>query len=131
MLGESLPKETVLAFLCQCGSLLQQLLTRAFCYLSLLRLPCSSNSKETACDAGEWGSIPRLGSSSGEGNGNPLQWTEAWRATVHGVAKELDMTEQLTHTHTEFMKIKPTTCGGYLYLWSPEHGCVRAAMHVC
>ena len=131
MLGESLPKETVLAFLCQCGSLLQQLLTRAFCYLSLLRLPCSSNSKETACDAGEWGSIPRLGSSSGEGNGNPLQWTEAWRATVHGVAKELDMTEQLTHTHTEFMKIKPTTCGGYLHLWSPEHGCVRAAMHVC
>ena len=100
MLGESLPKETMLAFLCQCGSLLQQLLTRAFCYLSLLRLPCSSNSKESACDAGERGSIPRLGSSSGEGNGNPLQWTEAWRATVQGVAKELDTTEQLTHIHT-------------------------------
>ena len=24
----------------------------------------------------------------------------AWRAIVHGVAKESDMTEQLTHTHT-------------------------------
>ena len=116
MLGESLPKETVLAFLCQCGSLLQQLLTRAFCYLSLLRLPCSSNSKETACDAGEWGSIPRLGSSSGEGNGNPLQWTEAWRATVHGVAKELDMTEQLIHTrmHTHTHRIHENKTN---YLW--------------
>ena len=36
-----------------------------------------------------------------EGNGNPLQYSclensidrEAWRATVHGVAKELDTTE--------------------------------------
>ena len=41
------------------------------------------------------GLIPGLGISSGEGNGNPLQYSylensmdrEAWRATVHGVAK--------------------------------------------
>ena len=25
---------------------------------------------------------------------------EAWRAAVHGSCKELDMTEQVTHTHT-------------------------------
>ena len=51
--------------------------------------------KESACDAGDQGSIPGLGSSSGEGNGNPLQYSclensmdrEAWRAAVHGVAK--------------------------------------------
>ena len=55
-------------------------------------LPCSSNGKESA---GDQGSIPGLGRSSGEGNGNPLQYSclensmdrEAWRATVRGVAK--------------------------------------------
>ena len=58
-------------------------------------LPCSSNGKESACDAGDQGSIHGLGSSYGEENGNPLQYTclensmdrEAWRATVCGVAK--------------------------------------------
>ena len=58
-------------------------------------LPCSSNSKQSVCDAGDQGSIPGPGSSSGEGNGNPLQYSclensmdrEAWQATVHGVAK--------------------------------------------
>ena len=42
------------------------------------------------------GSIPGLGRSPGEGNGNPLQYSclenpmyrEAWQATLHGVAKE-------------------------------------------
>ena len=37
-----------------------------------LAFPCSSNSKESACEARDQGSIPGLGSSSGEGNGNPL-----------------------------------------------------------
>ena len=44
----------------------------------------------------------------GEGIGNPLQYSclensmdrGAWWATVHGVTKESDTTEQLTHTHT-------------------------------
>ena len=40
-----------------------------FLWRSHHRLPCSSNSKE----AGDQGLIPGLGSSSGEGNGNPLQ----------------------------------------------------------
>ena len=56
---------------------------------------------------GDPGSIPRLGRSPGEGNGNPLQYSHLensivrgpWWATVHGVA-ESGMTEQLTHTHT-------------------------------
>ena len=46
-------------------------------------------------DAGDLGLIPGLGRSPGGGNGNPLQYSclenamgrEAWRATVHGVAK--------------------------------------------
>ena len=44
------------------------------------------------------GSIPGLGRSPEEGNGNPLQYSclenprdrEAWQATVHGVSKESD-----------------------------------------
>ena len=54
-----------------------------------------SNSKESTCNAGDLGLIPRLGRSPGEGNGNPLQYSclensmdrGAWRATVHGVAR--------------------------------------------
>ena len=34
-----------------------------------------SDSKESACNAGEPGSVPGLGRSSGEGNGYPLQYT--------------------------------------------------------
>ena len=52
-------------------------------------------SKESACNAGEPGSIPGSGRSPGEGNGNPLQYPclenpmdrGAWQAAVHGVAK--------------------------------------------
>ena len=48
-------------------------------------------------NAGDMGSIPGSGRSSGEGNGNPLQYSwlgnptdrRAWWVTVHGVAKEL------------------------------------------
>ena len=57
--------------------------------------PGSSDGKESVCNAGDLGSIPGLGRSPGEGNGNPLQYSclessmdrGAWRATVHGVAK--------------------------------------------
>ena len=37
--------------------------------------PCGSDSKESACNAGDPGFIPRLGRSPGEGNGNPLQYS--------------------------------------------------------
>ena len=57
--------------------------------------PPSSVSKESACNAGDLGSIPGLGRSPGEGNGNPLQYyclenpmdRAAWQATVYGVAR--------------------------------------------
>ena len=55
----------------------------------------SSVGKESACSAGDLGSIPGLGTSAGEGNGNPLQYprlenlmdTGASWAAVHGVAR--------------------------------------------
>ena len=54
-----------------------------------------SGSKESACSAGDLGSIPGLGRSTGEGNGYPLQYSGlenskdrgAWQATIHGIAK--------------------------------------------
>ena len=50
-----------------------------------------SNGKESACSAGDLGSIPGLGRSPGEGNGNPLQYfcpeNSMDRGTVYGVAK--------------------------------------------
>ena len=60
-----------------------------------LGFPYSSVDKESACSAGDPGSIPGLGRSPGEGNGNPFQYSclenpmdgGAWWATVHGVAK--------------------------------------------
>ena len=66
-----------------------------------------SDSKESACNAGDRGSIPGLGRSPGKGNGNPLQYSclensmdrGAWWATVHEVT-ESDTTEQIAHTHT-------------------------------
>jgi len=62
-------------------------------------LPDGSDGKESSCNAGDLGSIPGLGRSPGEGNGNPLQYSclqnpmdrGAWWATVQGVA-ELDTT---------------------------------------
>ena len=58
------------------------------------------NPRADAGDARDSGSIPRLGRCPGEGNGNPLQYSclenpmdrGAWQATLHRVAKELDMT---------------------------------------
>ena len=55
--------------------------------------PGDSDGKESACSAGDPGSIPGSGISSGEGNGNPLQYSclenfmdrEAWWSIVHGV----------------------------------------------
>ena len=57
--------------------------------------------KNLFANAGDSGSIPGLGRSPGEGNGNPLQYSclgnpmdrGGWRATVYGISKESDATE--------------------------------------
>ena len=70
-----------------------RLLLRVFS--AIWGFPGGSDSKESACDAGDPGLIPRSGRSLGEGHGNPLQYSclekcmdgGAWRSTVHGAAK--------------------------------------------
>ena len=50
----------------------------------------SSAGKEFACNAGDPDSIPRLGRSPREGNGDPLQYSDLENSIdyiVHGVAK--------------------------------------------
>ena len=46
--------------------------------------PGGSDGKASACNAGDPGSIPGLGRSPGEGNGNPLQYS----------AREIPQTEE-------------------------------------
>ena len=68
--------------------------------------PGGSDSKESACSAGDLGSIPGLGRSSGEGNGNTLQYSclerptdrGAWRAAVRAVIKSWT---RLSDSHTQ------------------------------
>ena len=62
--------------------------------------PCGLAVKNLPANAGGAGSVLELGRSPGEGNGNPLQYPclgnpmdrGVWWSTVHGVAKESDMT---------------------------------------
>ena len=52
--------------------------------------PDSSVGKESACNAGDAGSIPRSGRSAGEGKGYPLQYSglkDSMDCIVHGAAK--------------------------------------------
>ena len=61
-------------------------------------LPGGSVVKNPPTNAEDAGSIPGLGRSPGEGNGNPLQYSclgnpmdrGPWLATVHGVVEELE-----------------------------------------
>ena len=70
--------------------------------------PGGSEVKASAWNAGDPGSIPELGRSPGEGNGNPLQYSSlenpmeggAWGATVHGVTKSWTRLSDFTFTFT-------------------------------
>ena len=70
----------------------------------------SSVGKESPTSAGDASSVPCLGGSPGERSGNPLQYSclenlldrGAWKATVHGVAKESDKTQRLNNNKFTF-----------------------------
>ena len=71
--------------------MIQTFLSVGLCITSLM----AQTVKESACNTGDLGSIPGSRRSPGEGNDYPLQYSclenpmdrEAWRATVHQVAK--------------------------------------------
>jgi len=66
-----------------------------------LGFPGSSDGKESACNAGDQGSIPGSGKFPGDGNGYLLQYSclensmdrVAWQATVHRVTQSGNITE--------------------------------------
>ena len=66
--------------------------------------------KESACNAGHPGLISGSGRSSGEGNGNPLQYSclensmdrGAWQFTVYGVARNYT---QLSDFHFQSINV--------------------------
>ena len=74
--------------------------TEATEYACMHGLPWWFIHKESSCSTGHLGLIPGSGRSRGEVKGNPLQYSclgnhmdrGSWQATVHGVAKELEMT---------------------------------------
>ena len=77
--------------------------------MHLLRgFPGGSVVKNPPASAGDLGLIPGSGRSSGEGNGNPLQYSclgnpmgrGAWKGYRPWSRKELVITEWLKHTHT-------------------------------
>ena len=65
---------------------------------ALWGFPGGSDSRESSCNAGDPGSVPGLGRSLGEENGNPLQYSclenpvdrGAWWTIVHGVRQDLE-----------------------------------------
>ena len=69
--------------------------------------PCGSDGKESACSAGDLGSIPGLGRCPVGGRGRPLQYSclenPHGQRSLAGYSsqgrKELDMTEQLGTAH--------------------------------
>ena len=81
--------------------------------------PGGSDSKESACNAGDLSLIPGLGRSPGEGNGNPLQYScpenpmdggAGW-ATVPRVAKSRIQLSDFTFTF--FLNFKPCLERGF------------------
>ena len=79
--------------------------------------------KESTCDMGDPGSTLGLGRSPGEGNASPLQYSYlensmdrgTWKATVQGIAKELDVTE---HARTDCLcQISRLTSPPSLHSW--------------
>ena len=80
--------------------------------------PGGSNSKVSAYNAGDLGSLPGSGRSPGEGNGNPLQYSclenpmdgGSWQSTVPGVAKSRTRLSDFTYseyTHGRAVIFKP------------------------
>ena len=70
-------------------------MTRALKYKNVYTytgLPKRLNGKESACNAGDMGSVPGLGRSAGEGIGYPLQYS--WSSLVAQLVKNLPAVQE-------------------------------------
>ena len=70
-----------------------------------LGFPCGSTGKESACNAGDLGSIAGLGRSPGEGKGYPLRYSGleySMGCKAHGVAKSQTRLSSF-HFHFTFL----------------------------
>ena len=87
-----------------------------------------SSVKESACSVGDQGSIPVLGRSPGEGNGNPLQFSclenlrdgGAWWAAIYGVAQSRTQLKRLSSSSSSSSR-------GLVWVWAARlnaQGCV-------
>ena len=91
-----------------CGDSVSSMVTILHYCVYQSQLPYGSDSKESTCNAGHPGSIPRSGRSAGEGNGNPLQYSclenpmngGAWRAQSTGSQRIAHDCATNTHIHT-------------------------------
>ena len=95
--------------------------------------PGGSDNRESACSAGDPGSIPGSGRSPGEGSDNPLQYsylkkknpmdTGAWQITVHDVIKSQTRLNDFTFTfHFHALEKEMATHSSVLAWRIPEMG---------
>ena len=82
----------------------------SFCLplISSWGFPCDSAGKESACNAGDMGSIPELGRSPGEGKGYPLQYSgleNSMDCIVHGVAKSRTRLSDFHFTISSYLEM--------------------------
>ena len=71
-------------------------------------LPCDPAGKKSTCNAGNLGSIPRLGRSPGEGKGYPLQYSgleNSMDFIVHGVMKSQTQILQARREWQDIFKV--------------------------
>ena len=69
-----------------------------------------SDGKVSACSAGDLGSIPGLGRSPGEGNGNPLQYS-----CLERVFFTFSLSSPLkTHNNINLVGFREAKCKGYI-----------------
>ena len=125
--------------LCTLGKNTFSLITSHFYWTmtSTPRLPLCLSDKESTCDAGDVGSIPRSGRPSGKGNSNPLQYSclenpvdrGAWRATVHGAAKSQTQLKWLNVHPVLYLKQEMATHSSILawkVSWTEEPGWLQS-----
>ena len=90
---------------------------------SVTGFPGGSEVKASACNAWELRSIPGLGRSPGEGNGNPLQYSYlenpmdrgAWSAILHWVAKIQTRLRDFTKEVSNYLSATKSSWIGILF----------------